>query len=97
MEIIQLKDFVITRIQGGMREFEKTGKYPDYLHFYSSHYRRRWKQRCVSDDQTGTIRYKGEVIFEYRLTDTACTGRAILGGEAVSEWEDIKMEHRLQD
>ena len=97
MKNSHLITFEVTRVHGGIKEFAETGKYPDYLYFYSSYYQRRWKQRCVSDDQTGTIRYKGDVIFEYKLSNTGCLGRAILSGEPVSEWEKIKMGLTLLD
>jgi hypothetical protein len=63
-----LKSINVTRVQGGFREFERTGIYPDHLVFKSSLLKKTWKQRVKSEKQNGVIKSKGNTLFNYELT-----------------------------
>ncbi|MBK8346123.1 MAG: hypothetical protein IPL08_00300 [Saprospiraceae bacterium] len=90
-------DLTVTRVQGGMIEFEQTGKYPDYLHFHSSYYRHSWKQACTSDHQEGALKMEGKPVYEYKLSDSHCNIRAILDDDSYSDWFIVDIDHVLQD
>jgi hypothetical protein len=63
-----LESITVSREQGGFREFEKTGLYPDYLVFKSSLLKKIWRQRVKSEKQIGVIKSKGCPLFNYELT-----------------------------
>lgn len=86
MENRHLAGFEVTRIQGGMAEFTKTGIYPDYLYFDSGYYRHKWKQKCNSDHQEGSLKLTGRIVFEYKLSEKTCKIRAIHDDLSFSEW-----------
>ena len=63
-----LESINVSREQGGFKEFEKTGIYPDYLVFKSSLLKKTWKQRVKSEKQNGVIKSNGSPLFNYELT-----------------------------
>jgi hypothetical protein len=63
-----IESITVSREQGGFKEFEKTGIYPDYLVFKSSLLKKTWKHRVKSDKQIGVIKSKGFLLFNYELT-----------------------------
>ncbi len=97
MEKRQLKDFEVTRIQGGMMEYKETGIYPDYLHFHSGFYQKKWKQKCTTDDQAGSLELDGRTVFEYKLSETGCKIRAIMDDSTFSAWFDVPVNTMMAD
>jgi hypothetical protein len=63
-----LESIIVSREQGGFREFEKTGVYPDYLVFKSLLLKKSWKQRVKSEKQNGVIKSNGSPLFNYELS-----------------------------
>ncbi|MBM3403170.1 MAG: hypothetical protein FJY21_12855 [Bacteroidetes bacterium] len=94
MSIIDLNiidDLIVTREQGGMREFSKTGVYPDYVVFYSGKLKKRWKQKVIKENQKGQVKSEGIVFFNYELSDNGC--RVLFVGENTpnSEWINLDL------
>ena len=89
MSLTQLNisdDLTVTREQGGMREFEKTGIYPDYVVFYSVKLKKRWRQKVTKENQKGHVKSNGTVIFNYELSDNGCIVRFIRENSSNSKW-----------
>jgi hypothetical protein len=59
-------------LQGGMREFEKTGVYPEYLLFYLPDYKRSWRLKLRKKNQNGFLKLNGENQFEYVYKNGKC-------------------------
>ena len=78
----------ITHIQGGMREFERTGIYPEYLHFNLPGTRQNWKIRITQTPQEGVLRSKGKVLYEYSFDGNLCKFRKMKSDGSFSEWRE---------
>lgn len=81
-----LESVTVSRKQGGFREFEKSGEYPDYLVFKSSLLKKTWKQRLKSEKQIGVIKTKGRELFNYELTPCRFWLRYIHSDGKQSKW-----------
>ena len=55
----------LTIQSGGMIEFEKTGRYPQYLVFNAPKLRRTWRLKLKEDAQNGVLKVNGQVAFYY--------------------------------
>tara|TARA_R100001143_G_scaffold63512_1_gene71143 strand:+ start:24188 stop:24469 length:282 start_codon:yes stop_codon:yes gene_type:complete len=55
--------------QGGMLEFQRTGKYPEYLIVKSKKWGRRWKKDISGDQKGGVLHVKRKPMYTYRITD----------------------------
>lgn len=62
----------ITHIQGGMREFERTGVYPEYLQFNLPGTRQNWMLKIKQTPQQGVLKSKGKVLYEYHFDGSIC-------------------------
>ncbi|WP_372920075.1 hypothetical protein [Salegentibacter sp.] len=76
----------ITYIQGGMREFERTGIYPEYLLFKLPGTRRNWTIRIKQTPQVGVLKSKGKVLYEYSFDGYRCQFRKVKSDVSFSEW-----------
>lgn len=76
----------ITHIQGGMREFERTGIYPDYLLFNLSCTRQSWKVRIKKTPQEGVLKIKGKVLYEYNFDGYSCNFRKLENDGSFTTW-----------
>lgn len=78
----------ITHIQGGMREFERTGIYPEYLLFNLPGTRQSWKVRIKQKQQKGVLKSKGKVLYQYNFDGDVCKFRKVEGDGSFSEWRE---------
>ncbi len=76
----------ITHVQGGMREFERTGIYPEYLLFNLPGSRQSWKVKIKKTPQTGVLKSKGKVLYEYSFDGNYCKFRKVHADGSYSEW-----------
>ena len=87
----------ITHVQGGMREFERTGVYPEYLLFNLPGTRQNWKVRIKQTPQNGFLKSKGKVVYEYRFKEHSLKLRKVKSDGSFSEWmqpESVSIEMR---
>lgn len=88
----------ITHIQGGTREFERTGIYPNYLFFYLTDTRQKWRVNIKQSPQEGSLKSKGKVVFEYTFDENFCKYREVGDDGSFSEWlEDEGMVTQMWD
>lgn len=78
----------ITHIQGGMREFERTGIYPEYLQFNNPDTRQNWMIRIKQAPQQGVLKSKGKVVYEYSFDEGFCRYREVKDDCSFTEWMD---------
>lgn len=78
----------ITHIQGGMREFERTGIYPEYLLFNQAGTRQNWTIRIKLTPQEGVLKSKGKVLYEYSFDGDRCIFRKKKIDGSFSEWRE---------
>lgn len=78
----------ITHVQGGMREFERTGIYPEYLLFHLPGTRQNWRIRIKQTPQQGVLKSKGKVLYEYSFNGTRCKFRKVKSDGSFSEWRE---------
>ena len=55
----------LTIVQGGKREFARTGIYTEYLLFYLPEHKRTWRVKLRNETQCGFLKLKGINQFEY--------------------------------
>ena len=88
----------VTHIQGGMREFERTGIYPEYLLFNLPGTRKNWRIRIKQTPQTGVLKSKGRVLYEYRFDGSGCSFRNVKNDGSFSAWKKPEfMMHEMRD
>jgi hypothetical protein len=85
-----VNDLSIRRIQGGLREFQRTGIYPDNIIFTSWQLAKSWKQKVKADNQFGCVKMDGSVIFNYRLLEDHCEIQIVQDASSDAKW--IKKE-----
>ena len=76
----------VTHIQGGMREFERTGIYPEYLLFHLPGTRQSWRIRIKTTPLKGILKSKGKPTYEYSWDGSRCKFRRINPDNTFSEW-----------
>lgn len=76
----------ITHIQGGMREFERTGIYPEYLRFNNPGTRQNWMIRIKQTPQQGVLKSNGKVVYEYSFDQDGCKYREVIGDGSFTKW-----------
>lgn len=76
----------ITQIQGGMREFERTGLYPEYLLFNLAGTRQNWRVKIVQTPQQGVLKSKGKTMYEYSFNGHSCKYRKVIEDGILSKW-----------
>ncbi|MGM1057236.1 MAG: hypothetical protein ACQEWG_15220 [Bacteroidota bacterium] len=76
----------ITHVQGGMREFERTGIYPEYLLFNLPGTRQNWTIRIKERPQLGVLKSKGEILYEYNFDGYSCNFRKLKNDGSFTVW-----------
>lgn len=89
--------FEITRFQGGLGEFQETGIYPDYLHFYSVLYDKSWRVACSSDNQKGALSMGENDVFEFEMRGADCQVRTKPKEKDWTDWVSIPVNDILMD
>ena len=79
-------DLQITFQQGGMREFERTGIYPEYLIFNLSGTRQSWRIRIKEKPQEGVLKSKGKSAYHYSFDGDLCKTRKVNKDGSLSKW-----------
>ncbi len=79
-------DLYITIIKGGMREFERTGIYPEYLLFTLPGTRQNWRIRIKDTPQEGVLKSKGISVFEYSFDGKWCKFRKAKSDGSSTAW-----------
>lgn len=76
----------ITFQQGGMREFEITGIYPEYLLFNLAGTRQSWRIKIKNIPQNGVLKSKGIVVYEYSFDGQWSRYRKVNNDGSFSKW-----------
>ena len=76
----------ITFQQGGMREFERTGIYPEYLLFNLPNTPMHWRIKIKEKPQIGVLKSKGMVVYEYKFDGHFCKFRKAFKNGNFSGW-----------
>lgn len=87
----------ITLQQGGMREFERTGIYPEYLIFHRPGTRSTWRIKIRNRPQEGVLKSKGKILYEYIFDGLECSYRKMQEKGNFSEWrkpDGMSLENR---
>lgn len=90
------RDFILTCQIGNMPVFERTGKIPKYLRFYSKSLKRTWRFNLKEGKQQGVLKMKGVIAFNYFYDDSGCRMERVVAAVVVEEWmiEEFVMEIR---
>jgi hypothetical protein len=76
----------ITFQQGGMREFERTGIYPEYLIFNLPGTRYSWRIRIKEKPQEGVLKSKGKSVYHYSFDGDLCKTQTVNEDGSLSNW-----------
>lgn len=71
-----------------MREFERTGIYPEYLFFNLPGTNQSWRVRIKQKPQQGVLKSKGEVVYQYNFDGLFCKFRKVNKDGSFSEWKE---------
>lgn len=71
-----------------MRKFERTGVYPEYLLFTLPGTRQSWRVKLKKKPQTGNLKSKGVVVYQYNFDGHFCKFRKVNKDGSFSEWEE---------
>ncbi len=66
----------LTIVRGGRIEFAPTGIYPEYLQFFFPENQKHWRVKLNHEVQSGFLRSKGEIHYEYQYINGECKIRA---------------------
>ncbi len=89
--------FTVTIQQGGMREFEQTGVYPEYLLFNLAGTRQSWRIKINEKPQEGVLKSKGRIVYHYSFDGDSCKTRTVNEDGSLSCWvepESVIIEMR---
>mgnify|MGYP003113613881 CR=1 FL=1 len=78
----------ITFQQGGMREFELTGIYPEYLLFNLPGTKQSWRLRIKEKPQEGVLKSKGRIVYHYSFDGDLCKTRTVKEDGSLSNWKE---------
>ncbi len=78
----------ITFQQGGMREFERTGIYPEYLFFNLKGTKQHWRVKIKNIPQNGVLKSQGIVVYEYSFDGDVCKTRIVEEDGSLSNWKE---------
>ena len=81
---------LFTYQQGGMREFEKTGIYPEYLLFNLPGTEQNWRIKIKNKPQVGFLRSNRKKLYEYSFDGQFCKLRKIDSNGTFSKWMEPK-------
>lgn len=76
----------ITFVQGGMREFERTGIYPEYLLFNFVGTKQHRRVKVKNKPQKGILKSKGIPVYEYSFDGHLCKFRKVNTDASFSKW-----------
>ena len=71
-----------------MREFERTGIYPEYLLFDLPGTRKNWTIRIKQTPLDGVLKIKGKVVYKYSFGGHSCKYRKVESDGSSSEWTE---------
>jgi len=81
-----LKELTITHHQSGIREFERTGIYPEYLIFNLPGTCQNWRIRIKEKPQEGFLKSKGKSVCHYSFDGDLCKTRIVNEDGSLSNW-----------
>lgn len=76
----------ITFQQGGTREFQRTGIYPEYLLFNLVGNIQHWRVKLKNKSQNGVLKSQGIVVYEYSFDKQWCRYRKVNDDGSYSKW-----------
>ncbi len=76
----------ITLQQGGIRAFERTGIYPEYLLFNLPDTPMNWRIKIKEKPQIGVLKSKGMVVYKYKFDGHFCKFRKAFKKDKFSRW-----------
>lgn len=86
----------LTHRQGGRKEFQETGIYPNYLIFECDKYDETWKVRLEDKTQDGSLLFNDKIVYNYRF-DKVCQIQEVFEDGTVSEWKSVGMYVTMAD
>lgn len=97
-EELILMGLTVIHQQGGMREFERAGIYPEYLLFNLPGTRQNWRVKIKEKPQYGVLKSKGVIVYEYSFDGQLCEYRSIDVNGNFSTWMEPEfMNFELRD
>ncbi|MCG3167391.1 MAG: hypothetical protein POELPBGB_03181 [Bacteroidia bacterium] len=90
-------DLTVSHQQGGFRYFIETGLYRDVLVFYSPSLKRSWHFKWGDEKEKGSLKIKGEVVFNFIYDDKGCRVQKVTKGKAEGDWVSIPFSIEMTD
>ena len=90
-------EFFVSQSTGGMKEYMDTKVYPNNLRIYSTLYDHIWRIKIKGEVQKGSLKIKGELVYNYLLDNERFFIQKIENGEPASEWLHIDMNITMVD
>jgi hypothetical protein len=90
-------DVFVTHTMGGLREFQKTGIYPNKLRIASLKYDHVWRIKIKDEIQSGVLRIKRIAVFNYVLDEKGFRIQEVTDNVPISDWDEIGMTVMMND
>lgn len=85
----------VTLQKGGMREFERTDIYPEYLLFKLPGTNRNWRVKIKEKPQAGILKSKGKPVYEYTFDGHLCKFRSVNKDGTFSKWMEPEIMNTI--
>lgn len=76
-----------------MREFEKTGIYPEYLFFNLKGTKQHQRVKIKNKPQQAVLKSKGVVVYEYSFDGQLCRFRKVNDDGNFSKWMEPEIRY----
>ncbi len=90
-------DLTVTHQVGGIKEFQRTGAYPEHLFFSSPSLHRTWRLKLKEKIRNGNLKLKGIIIYNYRFNGRVCKIQEVTDGVANAKWVEIPVTIMMCD
>jgi hypothetical protein len=90
-------DVFVTHTMGGIREFQKTGIYPNKLIISSLKYDHVWRIKVTDEIQSGVLRIKRVVVYNYVFDEKGFRIQEVRDNVPISDWGEIGMTVMMND
>lgn len=82
-------DLTVTHRSGGLLVFMEQGIYVNELVFHSPSLKRTWRLKWDDKKDKGSLKLKGEVIFNFVFDEKGCRVQSVKNGKTSSDWKYI--------
>jgi hypothetical protein len=92
-----IEEVHVTHSMGGIMEFERTGIYPNTLKIKSSTFKQTWRVKVKEDRQSGVLKIKGAVVYQYSFDEKGFSIQEVVNGIVMQDCLTVIMTVEMND